>query len=89
MRNSIDSLLLMKVFTRVEQQGQPVHTAFGPGFQLDGMQVAAGFDGYDLYFHADGVTVSLGFHQKYHVAAETEAQIDAFVARLQRLGRGQ
>jgi hypothetical protein len=89
MRNSIDSLLLMKVFTRVEQQGEAVQTAFGPGYSLAGMQVASGFDGYDLYFHADGVTVSLGFHQKYHVDAANEAQIDAFVARLQRIGGGE
>lgn len=88
MRNSIDSLLLMKVFTRVEQQGEPMQTAFGPGFRFDGMQVAAGFDGYDLYFHADGVTVSLGFHQKYQIDAANEAQIDEFIARLQRIGRG-
>ncbi len=87
MQNAIDSMLLMKVFSAIERDGQQTQTEFGPGYQLDGMQVATGFDGYDLYFKADGVTVSLGFHQKYHLDAENEAQIDAFVARLQRIGR--
>lgn len=89
MRNAIDSMLLMKVFSTIERDGQQIQTNAGPGYQLDGMQVASGFDGYDLYFHADGVTVSLGFHQKYHVDADNEAQIDAFIARLQRIGKKQ
>ncbi len=49
MQNLIDAKLLMKVFSKVEQQGVAVDTTFGKGFELDGMTIASGFDGYDLY----------------------------------------
>ena len=50
MQNLIDAKLLLKVFSKVEQQGQAVQTPVGNGFVLEGLQVATGFDGYDLYF---------------------------------------
>ncbi|MDF3124166.1 DUF3081 family protein [Rheinheimera sp. 1928-s] len=85
MQNLIDAKLLMKVFSKVEQQGKPVDTPFGKGFELDGMTIASGFDGYDLYFVADQVTVTLGFHQKYHIDAKDEEHIEQFIQRLKRI----
>lgn len=85
MQNLIDPKLLMKVFSTVEQQGTSVDTPFGKGFELDGMTIASGFDGYDLYFVADKVTVTLGFHQKYNIDAQDEEHIDMFIQRLKRL----
>lgn len=85
MQNLIDAKLLMQVFSKIEQQGEAVSTPVGNGFALAGMQVATGFDGYDLYFFADGVSLTLGFHQKYHIDAVNEAQIDAFILRLKQI----
>ena len=85
MQNLIEAKLLLTVFSVVEQQGMPVQTAFGHGFELDGMQVATGFDGYDLYFFAAGMTLTLGFHQKYHLDATTEQQVDQFIQLLKRI----
>ena len=85
MQNLIDAKLLMKVFSKVEQQGTAVTTPFGKGFELGGMTIASGFDGYDLYFVADEVTVTLGFHQKYHIDAKDEEHIDRFIQRLKRI----
>ncbi len=85
MQNLIDAKLLMKVFSKVEQQGVAVDTTFGKGFELDGMTIASGFDGYDLYFVADEVTITLGFHQKYHIDANTEQQVEQFILLLKRL----
>jgi hypothetical protein len=45
----------------------------------------SGFDGYDLYFVADEVTVTLGFHQKYHIDAKDEEHIERFIQRLKRI----
>ena len=70
MQNLIEAKQLMKVFSKVEQQGAPAQTPVGNGFELAGMQVATGFDGYDLYFFAEGVSLTLGFHQKYHIDAK-------------------
>jgi hypothetical protein len=85
MQNLIDPKLLLKVFSIVEKQGQPATTPFGNGFELDGMQVATGFDGYDLYFLAFGVTLTLGFHQKYNIDASSEDQVDQFIEHLKSL----
>lgn len=85
MQNLIDAKQLMKVFSKIEQQGEQATTPVGQGSALAGMQVATGFDGYDLYFFADGVSLTLGFHQKYHIDALNEAQIDAFIQRLKHI----
>lgn len=85
MQNLIDAKLLMKVFSKIEQQGESATTPVGNGFEWSGMQVATGFDGYDLYFFADGVCLTLGFHQKYHIDAQSEVQIDAFIQRLKQI----
>ena len=85
MQNLIDAKLLLKVFGIIEKQGQPVSTPCGNGFELKGMQVATGFDGYDLYFFAAGMTLTLGFHQKYHLDATTEQQVDQFIQLLKRI----
>jgi hypothetical protein len=85
MQNLIDPKLLLQVFSIVEKQGQPATTPFGQGFELDGMQVATGFDGYDLYFIAFGVTLTLGFHQKYHIDASSEDHVDQFIEHLKTL----
>lgn len=87
MQNLIDAKLLMKVFSKIERQGVPVQTPVGNGFALAGMQIATGFDGYDLYFFAEGVSLTLGFHQKYHIDAQNEQQIDAFIQQLKHIER--
>ncbi len=61
MQNLIDAKMLLRVFSLTEQLGQAVTTPVGAGYELQGLQVATGFDGYDLYFFAAGVTLTLGF----------------------------
>ncbi len=87
MQNLIDAKLLMKVFSKIEQQGGAALTPVGTGYELAGMQIAAGFDGYNLFFFADGVCLTLGFHQKYHLDAQAESQVEAFIERLKRIER--
>ena len=85
MQNLIDAKLLLKVFSIIEQQGQAAITPVGNGFEFKGMQVATGFDGYDLYFFAAGMTLTLGFHQKYHLDATTELQVEQFIQLLKKI----
>lgn len=87
MKNLIDAKLLLQAFVKTEQQGTPVQTAFGAGYQLNGLQVANGDDGYELFFQAAGVTVTLGFHQKYFIDAANEQQVEQFMQILQRVAR--
>lgn len=85
MQNLIDAKLLLKVFGIIEQQGHAAVTPVGNGFELNGMQIATGFDGYDLYFFAAGMTLTLGFHQKYHLDASTEQQVEQFIQLLKKI----
>jgi hypothetical protein len=87
MQNLIDAKLLLRVFSLTEQLGQAVTTPVGAGYELQGLQVATGFDGYDLYFFAAGVTLTLGFHQKYFIDAQTESQVEQFIQLLQQIQR--
>lgn len=87
MQNLIDAKMLLRVFSLTEQLGQPVTTPVGAGFMLQGLQVATGFDGYDLYFFAAGVTLTLGFHQKYFIDARDEQQVEQFIQLLQQIQR--
>ncbi len=85
MKNLIDAKLLLQAFVKTEQRGTPVPTAFGAGYQLQGLQVATGHDGYELYFQAAGVTVTLGFHQKYFIDAANEQQVEQFMQLLKQV----
>lgn len=85
MKNLLDAKLLMRAFSKAEQQGEPVQTPFGAGFALQGLQVAPGYDGYELFFQACGVTVTLGFHQKYFIDAANEQQVEQFVQVLHKV----
>lgn len=85
MKNLLEPKLLMQAFSKVEQQGTPVPTPFGAGFALGALQVATGHDGYELFFQACGVTVTLGFHQKYFIDAANEQQVDQFMQVLQQI----
>jgi hypothetical protein len=87
MQNLIDAKLLLRVFSLAEQHGEDVLTAAGKGFRLDGLQVATGFDGYDLYFWYGDLTLTLGFHQKYFIDARSEQQIDEFHQVLFRIAK--
>jgi hypothetical protein len=87
MQNLIDAKMLLRVFSLTEQLGQSVTTPVGAGYELQGLQVATGFDGYDLYFFAAGVTLTLGFHQKYFIDAKNEQQVEQFMQLLQQIQR--
>lgn len=88
MKNLLEPKLLMQAFSKAEQQGILVQTPFGAGFALQGLQVATGYDGYELFFQACGVTVTLGFHQKYFIDAENEQQVEQFMAVLKLVAKG-
>lgn len=88
MKNLLEPKLLMQAFSKVEQQGAPVQTPFGAGFVLGALQVATGHDGYELFFQACGVTVTLGFHQKYFIDAADEQQVEQFIVVLKQTLQG-
>ncbi len=82
MQNEIDGKFLLSLYTKVEKYGKPVTTTDGAGFELEGITVSQGFDGYDAYFSDGTVQLTLGFHNKWHADATDEKQMDTFLERL-------
>ena len=85
MQNELDGKFLLSVYSKVEKHGTPVQTELGAGFELEGVTVNAGFDGYEVYFSNGKVQLSLGFHNKWHSDAQNEAAMDEFIAMLKKI----
>ena len=87
MQNELDAKFLLSVFGKVEQHGKAISNDLGAGFELDGITVNAGFDGYEVYLSDGKVQLTLGFHNKWHSDAKNEAEMDDFVAALKKINR--
>lgn len=82
MQNEIDGKFLLSLYAKIEKHGEPVVTPHGSGFELEGIQISQGFDGYEAYFSDGAVQLTLGFHNKWHADARDEQQMERFLDRL-------
>jgi len=87
MQNELDGKFLLSVFGKIEKNGKAINNELGAGFELDGITVNSGFDGYEVYFSNGKVQLTLGFHNKWHSDADNEADMDTFVAMLRKINR--
>ncbi len=85
MQNELDGKFLLGVFGKIEKHGRTVNNALGAGFELDGVTVNSGFDGYEVYFSNSKVQLTLGFHNKWHSDAKSETDMDDFIAQLRKI----
>ncbi|MCC5853300.1 MAG: DUF3081 family protein [Alkalimonas sp.] len=85
MEHKLTSKFLMDVYAKIEKHGQATTTEWGEGFLLDGVQVCAGFDGYDLFFDNSRVQLTLGFHNTWHSNADSEKLLDEFIQQLEKI----
>jgi hypothetical protein len=87
MQNELDSKFLLGVFNKIEQHGSAIDNELGAGFELDGVRVNSGFDGYEVYFSNSKVQLTLGFHHKWHSDAKSAADMDEFIEQLKKINR--
>lgn len=87
MQNEVDAKLLLNVFAKVEKHGSAINNELGAGYELDGITVNSGFDGYEVYLSNGKVQLTLGFHHKWHSDATSEADMDAFVKQLKKINQ--
>ena len=87
MQNEIDGKFLLNLYAKIEKHGEVASTPHGSGFQLDGITISQGFDGYEAYFSDGQVQLTLGFHNKWHSDAKSEADMDEFMAQLRKVNR--
>ena len=88
MQNEIDGKFLLNLYAKIEKHGEVVSTPHGSGFQLDGITISQGFDGYEAYFSDGQVQLTLGFHNKWHADASTEQQMERFLEKLKHIAKG-
>ncbi|SEA21845.1 DUF3081 family protein [Alkalimonas amylolytica] len=85
MEHKINSKFLMDVYSKIEKHGAVTKTEWGQGYLLDGVQVSAGFDGYELFFDNSRVQLTLGFHNTWHSNADSEKLLDEFFQQLEQI----
>ena len=85
MQNELDGKFLLNVYSKIEKSGKAVTTEQGAGFELEGITVSQGFDGYEVYFSDGQVQLTLGFHNKWHADASEEKQMERFLERLKHI----
>ena len=87
MQNELDAKFLFSVFSKIEKHGKAINNELGAGFELEGITVNSGFDGYEVYFSNGKVQLTLGFHNKWHSDAKSETDMDEFMAQLRKINR--
>jgi len=85
MQNELDGKFLLSVYALIEKHGEPVKTDYGQGFELEGIRVSPGHDGYEVYFDSGRLQVTLGFHNQWHSTAKNEQDMDDFIAVLKKI----
>lgn len=85
MRNELDGRFLLDVYSSIEKHGMTLETEQGKAYQLNGVTVTPGHDGYDIEFDNGKVQVTLGFHHKWHSTAKTEFDMDEFIDTLKKI----
>lgn len=87
MQNELDAKLLLNVYSKIEKYGMAVDTELGQGFQLEGVTVYQGHDGYEVYFQTLKVQLTMGFHHKWHSTAKDELEMDEFIEKIKHINR--
>jgi len=84
MRNEIDHKLLLDAYEKIHTHGkaeQGRHT-------LDGITVYTDHDGYTVFFEGHKTTLTLEFHNKYHLDYENSRDYDLFMKKIEQISQG-
>lgn len=83
MKNELDSKMILRVFEFINQHGESVENRKC----FDGVYAFTDYDGYTIYLKSSNVTLSLGFHNTYHLDYESPAHKDSFYQSIQRINQ--
>lgn len=71
----------LKVFELVRQHGEKENEEYF----LDGLYVSSDFDGYNLTLRDARVTLHIFFHNKFECNYDSQAALDNFIERMERI----
>lgn len=81
MKNDIDSKMILNVFEFIQQHGE----AIDGGKMFEGITAFTDFDGYTVYLKTSTATISLGFHNTYHLDYELPTHKEMLINSIHRI----
>ncbi|MGR5092860.1 DUF3081 domain-containing protein [Vibrio maritimus] len=83
MKNELDPNKVLKAYDNIMSNG----TATELGKIYEGVEAYSDYDGYNVYMRGNGVELSIGFHNTYHLEYDQEHLRDSFLRKVAMLAK--
>lgn len=83
MKNEIETKFLLSVFEKIRQHGERKEL----GYLLEGVKAYTDHDGYTVFLEDAQVTISIGFHNQYHLDYDKVEHKKAFTRKLETIAQ--
>ncbi|GLO62838.1 hypothetical protein MACH09_33460 [Vibrio sp. MACH09] len=83
MKNELDPSKVLKAYEMVMDNGTP--TEFGKIYE--GVEACSDYDGYNVFMRGNGVELTVGFHNTYHLEYDQEHLRDSFLKKVEALSK--
>lgn len=83
MKNELDPNKVLKAYDTIMSNG--TKTELGKIFE--GVEAYSDYDGYNVYMRGNGVELSIGFHNTYHLEYDQEHLRDSFLRKVAMLAK--
>lgn len=83
MKNELDPNKVLKAYDTIMSNG--TETELGKIYE--GVEAYSDYDGYNVYMRGNGVELSIGFHNTYHLEYDQEHLRDSFLRKVAMLSK--
>ncbi|MGR5445201.1 DUF3081 domain-containing protein [Vibrio jasicida] len=83
MKNELDATKVLQAYECVMTNGTP--TEFGKMYE--GVEAYSDYDGYNVFLRGNGVELTVGFHNTYHLEYDQEHLKDSFLKKVAMLAK--
>ncbi|WP_394151419.1 DUF3081 domain-containing protein [Vibrio maritimus] len=83
MKNELDPNKVLKAYDTIMSNG--TETELGKIYE--GVEAYSDYDGYNVYMRGNGVELSMGFHNTYHLEYDQEHLRDSFLRKVAMLSK--
>ncbi|WP_234495754.1 DUF3081 domain-containing protein [Vibrio maritimus] len=83
MKNELDPNKVLKAYDTIMSNG--TETELGKIYE--GVEAYSDYDGYNVYMRGNGVELSIGFHNTYHLEYDQEHLRDSFLRKVAMLAK--
>ena len=83
MKNELDSTKILHAYEKIMENGSPTEH----GKIYEGVEAMSDYDGYTIYLRGNGVELSVGFHNTYHLEYDQAHLKESFLKKLALLSK--